>query len=192
MADPFEAFSDAFNQSMGRERELANKMKMLKYQSNLEAQQPTPEMRLFELFKSDPENFKAYMRAKDPLDAFYKQGMLNYYMGNLGLEREKMKYMMDQGTNKQRDYNFLMQQPGIAYVCYFRLISYQFRKRKPPEISDGLSVAPSFRAFRRLVFRPLLRICAPAMFMHYIRHMAELTPLYIIGRFKRNAAYRAG
>jgi hypothetical protein len=109
MADPFEAFSDAFNQSMGRERELANKMKMLKYQSNLEAQQPTPEMRLFELFKTDPENFKAYMRAKDPLDAFYKQGMLNYYMGNLGLEREKMKYMMDQGTNKQRDYNFLIE-----------------------------------------------------------------------------------
>lgn len=122
MADPFEAFSDAFNQSMGRERELANKMKMLKYQSNLETQQPTAEMRLFELFKTDPENFKAYMRAKDPLDAFYKQGMLNYYMGNLGLEREKMKYMMDQGTNKQRDYNFLMQQPGMTQEKALQLL----------------------------------------------------------------------
>lgn len=113
MADPLEAFSEAFNQSMGRERELSNKMKMLKYQSTLEAQQPTPEMRLFDLFKTDPETFKSYMRAKDPLDAFYKQGMLNYYMGNLGVEKDKLK-LLEQGTGKQRDYGFLMGLPGMT------------------------------------------------------------------------------
>lgn len=113
MADPLEAFSEAFNQSMGRERELSNKMKMLKYQSTLEAQQPSPEMRLFDLFKSDPETFKSYMRAKDPLDAFYKQGMLNYYMGNLGVEKDKLK-LLEQGTGKQRDYGFLMGLPGMT------------------------------------------------------------------------------
>lgn len=127
------------------EDEYAQRLKLLQEQQRLEAEAPTAEMKLMRMYQQDPQQFQQFRQAMDPLGP----QELALRQGQLGLQRQQfqqqaqnqnygnqMEYWKAQRqnwqdqygtgspTNRQRDFQFLMQMPGMTQE---KALQYLFR-----------------------------------------------------------------
>lgn len=106
-----EAFLNSYNRSNDErmkkktmEEELAQKQQLMREQAALEDQALTPELKLFRLMKQNPNEFRAFMEAKNAMSP-YQEAMLGIQRGQLGIQSQRAG--AENMTPQQRNFNFL-------------------------------------------------------------------------------------
>lgn len=129
------SIADAKQKKKDMESEYAQRLKLLQEQQRLEAEAPTAEMKLMRMYQQNPQQFQQFRQAMDPLgpqELALRQGQLGLqqqqfqhnaanqnYANQMDYWKAQRQNWQDQygtgsPTNRQRDFQFLMQMPGMT------------------------------------------------------------------------------
>ncbi len=128
MAEGFYKGKEARDRQKLLQQEALQRMALAKYSSELEAQAPTAEMKLMNLYNQNPQAFGSTMSgmkmAMDPM-AQQEMALKQQAMGNQNYQQQldywKLKYGpqynsyygLSEPTSQQRNYDWLMRTPGM-------------------------------------------------------------------------------
>jgi len=157
---PWDAFTQGFGNSFGQALDARNKKKMmaqeqeqlmarLQEQSRLEAQTPTPEMKLMQMYQRNPQGFADFRRSLDPgfaTDQAYKMGQLGVAQGNLNLDQQKQQWLMTQPKSQEptpvmKNYEFLIK----SGVDKDKALELLFKPDMMAQVIEALKGVPTIK-----------------------------------------------
>lgn len=138
IAGGIEKWKDRRYQQKMMEDEYAQRLRLLNEKQRLEDEAPTAEMKLLRMFQANPQAFTQFRQALDPLgmqelalrqQQFQQQAQNQNYGNQMEYWKAQRQNWQDQygtgsPTSRQRDFQFLMQMPGMTQE---KALQYLFR-----------------------------------------------------------------